>query len=251
MSFMQAKIISIILFFLLTLHSVAQVYDSTRNNLPPLSELTTDKCKIIYIDGYKYLQRDFSKVLDAFYHTEPGDSSEEAMENRQRLADYSKPHPSVETLEFFFKEAAREFDVPVYLLEVIGEVESNWTQFGGPSIDQGYGIMHLVQINNAYQQPIDEAASLLKLNRKTLREDARQNIRGAAALIAKYAGDKREQFTTYVEWAPSVKKFIGFHDALLEEMEWNEYLKILYNGCNSLTLWGERVKISPQPTRYK
>jgi hypothetical protein len=244
------KIILLIVSYFL-LQRVAAQEERQQNNslsLPPLSELSTDSCKVIYIDGYKYLQRDFTRVLAAFYHTEPNDSSLEAKKRRKRLAAYNKPHPSVETLEIFFQEAAQEFDVPVYLLKAIGKHESNWTQAEGPGIEAdigGWGIMSLKDCWSCHT--LAEAAALLNLSPKELKENARQNIRGGAALLAKYAGLERKNFTTYEEWIPTLKKISGLTFEDTQMMSANAYLDVLYKGCNSLTLWGERVKIEPQP----
>ncbi len=84
-----------------------------------------------------------------------------------------------------FKDAADEFRVPQALLEAIGYLENNWIQIG-PSIDKGWGIMHLV--DNDYSHTLIEAARLLGLDPQVLKDDPGQNIRGAAALLASYAG---------------------------------------------------------------
>lgn len=235
--------------FLINYTSFAQEQDTIKNNFPPLSEITIDKCNVIYINGYKYLQRDFTKTLDSFYHADPGDTSEEAIEHRRKLESYAKPNPSVETLKIYFSDAAKEFQVPIYLLEAIGQVESNWTQAVGPTIDQGWGIMHLVQNTDCHT--LDEAAALLKVSQQVLKDDAKQNIRGAAALLAKYAGSKRKNFSAYEEWAPALKKISGLSSDYTQTLSLKAYLNVLYKGCDSLTLWGERVKINPQPKKNK
>jgi len=70
-------------------------------------------------------------------------------------------------------------------LKVIGKIENNWTQVV-PSIDRGWGIMHLVE--NDYCNTLLEASDLIGISKQILKDDQFQNIRGAAALLAKYAG---------------------------------------------------------------
>src|SRR5438876_11804459 len=50
------------------------------------------------------------------------------------------------TITESFAVAARHWGVPVQVLMAVGYVESHWEQRGGePSLDHGYGIMHLVE----------------------------------------------------------------------------------------------------------
>lgn len=120
----------------------------------------------------------------------------------------SKPHPAVATVNQYFEDAAAEFEVPVEILKTIGQIENNWTQMG-PSIDQGWGIMHLVQ--NNYCNTLHEAAELLRLSDQILKDDARQNIRGAAALLRHYFNRQQPALPAVLpeHWYPAVKKFSG------------------------------------------
>jgi hypothetical protein len=160
----------------------------------------------------------------------------------------SVPHPNVNTIRKYFKDASEEFDVPISILFAIGQIENNWTQIG-PTIDQGWGIMHLVK--NSYSNTLDEAAQLLGLNSQVLKDDAKQNIRGAASLIAKYAGEKRKEYSSYEEWYPAMKKFSGLINDQIQEMQLKEYKRVLYQGVQSKTLWGEEIHLSPQSKIYR
>ena len=79
-----------------------------------------------------------------------------------------------------FRDAAAEFDVPVSLLMAIGQVENNWTQLG-PTIDGGWGIMHLVE--NHHTNTLADAAELLGVDVELVRNDPRTNIRGTEQLM--------------------------------------------------------------------
>jgi hypothetical protein len=160
--------------------------------------------------------------------------------------DYlSKPHPTVNTLKTYFLQASNEFGVPVEILEAIGQIESNWTHIG-PSIDKGWGIMHLVQ--NEYVDTLNEAARLLNVDQQILKDDAQQNIRGAAALIALYAGEARKSFTKLEDWLGAVAQFSGLFDSDLQKMQARNYYKKIKAGGVSSTLWGEQIVLNPNPT---
>lgn len=155
----------------------------------------------------------------------------------------SQSHPKVATLHSYFNEAANEFDIPVEILEAIAKVESNWTQIG-PGIDKGWGIMHLV--DNSYCNTLIEAAELLNLNPQILKDNAKHNIRGMAALIAHYAKNKREEIQKLEDWFNMLKPVTGLVNEDLRELQVYEYFKVIVEGCISSTLWDEEIIIKGQ-----
>jgi N-acetyl-anhydromuramyl-L-alanine amidase AmpD len=106
------------------------------------------------------------------------------------------------------RAAASEFHVPVSLLLAISYGQTRWERPGdSPSIDGGYGLMDLtartfpardwrgttvwpgartVTLARTHYT-LQEASQLLHVSAATLRISDRQNIRGAAALLAHYA----------------------------------------------------------------
>ncbi len=158
--------------------------------------------------------------------------------------DYlSRPHPDLATLSDYFAAAAQEFGVPAELLMAIGRVENNWTQIG-PSIDQGWGIMHLV--DNSYEATLVAAAALLDLDAQTLKDSPRENIRGAAALLAEYACEERAGFDL-AHWFDAAAHFSALGDADLEDMQARRYFEVLREGSTSTTLWGETLTLAAHP----
>jgi|GEM_PF-6366578 len=151
-----------------------------------------------------------------------------------------RPAPSVSTLKKYFARASLEFGVPTELLEVVGQIENNWAQVG-PSIDQGWGIMHLVQ--NNYCDTLGDAANLLGVSEQTLKDNAEANIRGGAALIAYYAGKDRKVFREFSDWAPALAKFSGLVSPELREAQAENYLQTLAQGVRSQTVWGEEIRV--------
>ena len=104
--------------------------------------------------------------------------------------------------------AAREFGVPARLLLAISYNETRWERLGdSPGVDGGYGLMNLTARTFPAQDgrgdparpaprtitlakthyTLNEAARLLHVSAMTLKTNQRQNVRGAAALLARYA----------------------------------------------------------------
>ena len=224
---------STLLSFLVLLTTLFSEKVSAQN---PLTFLNTP-VKTVNIKGEKYLQRDMTKyVLNVSSNINP--AYKENDEELQWLKYLNRPHPAVETIEHYFQDAAKEFNVPVELLKVIGYVESNWTQ-RGPTIDLRWGIMGLGE--NNYCHTLKDAADLIKLPVQTLRDNAKQNIRGAAALISSYAKSSGKTYNSLEDWFDVLKKFTGHYTKEIREMAVETYYNKLNEGVNSRTLWEQKI----------
>ncbi|MBA4124485.1 MAG: hypothetical protein H0X72_18745 [Acidobacteria bacterium] len=81
------------------------------------------------------------------------------------------------SLERAFEKAAVEFGVPSELLKTIAYSETHFDNHKGePSIDNGYGVMHLADNNE--NQSLNRAAATLQVPADVLKKDDWQNIRG-------------------------------------------------------------------------
>jgi hypothetical protein len=86
------------------------------------------------------------------------------------------------TITESFRIAARHWAVPVEILMGVGYVESHWEQRGGePSLDRGYGIMHLVEGPGG---TLERSAELTGLSEDAIRTTAFANIEAGAALLS-------------------------------------------------------------------
>lgn len=209
------------------------------STLVPAQDFVEKPVTKMIIQGDVYLQRDVTDILG----TVTSNTSDEDFSNNDYILwqQYlSRPNPSVETIHKYFQKAAVEFGVPVEILEAIGQVENNWTQMG-PSIDRGWGIMHLV--DNDYCKTLNEAAQLINSKTQVLKDDAEQNIRGAAALLAKYAGNNRKKNTQLEDWFDAVKQFSGLISDDLRELQAEEYYKVIRDGNVSTTIWNETITL--------
>ncbi len=215
-----------------------------------IDELLDRPLHTTVVDGDIFLQRDLTDYLNLTLG-EPNANSDDVKsdishDNVLLVRSYfMRPHPSVSTMRKYFDRAAAEFGVPVELLMIVGQIESNWTQIG-PSIDQGWGVMHLVQ--NTYCNTLGEAALLIGVPGQILKDDAEQNIRGAAALIAQYAGADRAKFRELADWLPALAKFSGLINPELREMQARNYLETLSEGVSAGTVWGEVIVVEKMKT---
>ncbi len=197
--------------------------------------------RIISEEGDVFLKKDLSYILETVI--ENTDDKIFRDEDYYSWHKYlNSPHPSVATLEKYFESASSEFGVPVELLRAIGQVENNWTQIG-PSIDRGWGIMHLVE--NDYCNTLARASELLKLPASVLKDDARQNIRGAAALLSEYADEMSINRLIIENWLEPLKKFSGLINDTLSTEQALRYYEILEKGVTSRTNWEEEIIIMP------
>lgn len=81
-----------------------------------------------------------------------------------------------------FEQAEQEFHVPGVLLKALCYMEGRLSNSNGqPSIDYGYGCMHLVK--NAHDDLLDRAARELGVDAKQIILDMPTNIRGGAVLL--------------------------------------------------------------------
>ncbi len=147
---------------------------------------------------------------------------------------------TIEETRGMFRDAAVEFNVPQILLEAIGYLENNWIQIG-PSLDRGWGIMHLVE--NNYCNTLGEAAALIGVDPQVLKDDPRQNIRGAAALLAVYAGQVTSTPESMDGWFQAASKFSGLISQELRDQQARSYFSIVEKGVNERTVFNSVLEI--------
>lgn len=143
-----------------------------------------------------------------------------------------------------FQAASTEFDVPVDLLLAVGYVETRWTHNAGlASIDGGWGVMHLVR--NEYADTLGEAAALLAVDVETVKSDATANIRGAAALLRRHAGDLPP--AGLEGWTDALLHLAALYDVPTSALQVRTYYETLRAGAQAVTAAGERLEVKPQP----
>ncbi len=155
----------------------------------------------------------------------------------------SGPHPDKAALEAAFEQAASDYGVPAAILKAVAFQESRWVH-SGPTIDYGYGIMHLV--NNGYSRTLLEAAAITGLSVEELKTGPIENIRGGAALIARYAAETVGKPETLEDYWEALKRFSG----LLKETQAKqaqEYYRIMADGAAATNNLGMEINLAPVP----
>lgn len=131
--------------------------------------------------------------------------------------------------------AAREFQVPEAVLLAVSYNLTRWQDHdGAPSMSGGYGPMHLTHVNwlprfdergdgtgrrvdvrgDRSLHTLDLAARLLHVSLGTLERNPAQNIRGGAALLARYARATTGRIPAAPgEWYGAVAAYSGSRDA--------------------------------------
>jgi hypothetical protein len=105
--------------------------------------------------------------------------------------------------------------------------------------------MHLVK--NNYADTLGRAAELLGVDEQRLKDDARLNILGAAAVMADAAGKRSRRFTRPEDWFDAAKVLSALIDDELRQLQAEDYFQRLADGVSSNTLWGEKIVLPRRP----
>jgi N-acetyl-anhydromuramyl-L-alanine amidase AmpD len=168
------------------------------------------------------------------------------------------------------RAVAREFSVPVDLLLAISYDESRWQERTvSPSVDGGYGLMNLtartfpaddgrgdpsrpaprtVTLSKTHYT-LDEAAHLLRLPVGTLKQSQRENIRGAAAVLARYARelDGGSLPAALGGWYAPVAEYSGDTTSQLARSFADDVFRTLRRGASLTTTDGQVMYLRPAP----
>lgn len=144
-----------------------------------------------------------------------------------------------------FQEAAIQYDVPVEVLLTISYAENRWNDHGGrPSIDNGYGLMHLVE--NPQAQTLTLAAELTGAPPERLRRNRAANIRGGAAILrawADEAGMTASERGDVNAWYPVVARYSNARDRSVAADYADQVFGFLAGGLSSEAVTGEVIEV--------
>ncbi|MBH8597669.1 peptidoglycan recognition family protein [Thermoactinomyces sp. CICC 10523] len=169
-----------------------------------------------------------------------------------------------------FASAAREFKVPEEILLSVSYNVSLFEQHDGkPSVSGGYGLMHLTDVDpaklrrngkdeaarltvkevsqNLGLHTLKTAAALLGESPERLKQDPRQNIRGAAALLAQYARQTTGEVPSEIgDWYGAVAKYSGSSEADVALDFADQVFDTINQGVERTTTSGQQVKLRPE-----
>ncbi|ALG13834.1 N-acetylmuramoyl-L-alanine amidase [Kibdelosporangium phytohabitans] len=184
-----------------------------------------------------------------------------------------------------FSAAAAEFGVPESVLLGVSYLESKWdTNAGTPSTSAGYGPMHLTDVRTANPggthhddgtedprgddsrpplapQPgppvepvpqlltVDQASALTGAPTADLRSNAKQNIRGGAALLAKYQKGIGVTSDNPADWYGAVARYGGAGDTGAAATFADEVFATINTGADRVTDDGQHVRLAATPVQ--
>ncbi|HEX8461795.1 MAG TPA: family 10 glycosylhydrolase [Segetibacter sp.] len=201
--------------------------------------------KTISANGDVFLQRDMTQYLQANVSQAPNVKPSEVDHGHDHkdamLRTFlNRPQPNIITLNKYFNQAASEFSVPVSILKASAQVQSNWAQVS-ESMYGSWGIMGLVE--NQFVQQISKASLLLHVSANDIKNDAKTNIRAAAALLAFYKNGTPA--ATLEDWFEPVKSLTGLWDPAMKNELAVRIYDVMKTGSKTVSLWGEIISIEP------
>lgn len=147
-----------------------------------------------------------------------------------------------------FEQAAREFGVPSALLETICYMEGRLSdQNGDPSVDDGFGCMHLVK--NKRVDTLDQVAGELKIGVDQLKLNLAENIRGGAALLrddALQLSSAHKLPDNLANWYGAVAAYSNSTTRSTALLYANRVYALLRRGFRAPADGGEMVTLAPQ-----
>lgn len=251
---------TIVLVFTVSFSAMAQVKRSNEDLIKLADKhLSSPIKKLVYGNGDVFLQRDMNDFLsntdrDRKAAIEKQNQSAKTQgvvieydhgdDGHENLAEIlNRPHPSVATTEKYIDDAAAEFKVPAIILKAAAQVQSNWAQTGA-SFYGSYGMMGLIESHNVKQ--ITLAASLTNLSADDIKNEAKANIRAAAALLAYYQKGKPTS-NNLADWFEATRDLTGLIDEEMKTSLATSFYNVIKNGSKTVSLWREIIQIDAQP----
>jgi hypothetical protein len=143
------------------------------------------------------------------------------------------------------REAAKEFGVPVALLQAIAYAETRWhphvakgrlRRNGEPAVEVeahngmplSYGIMGL-RDDRHFGHSLVQGAALVRVAPALAASDTRSNIRAAAALLASY-GAPKDARSPLEDWEPALARYSGIPQRAVAQIYSFEVLSAIREG---------------------
>lgn len=150
-----------------------------------------------------------------------------------------------------FRDASARWGVPLEVLMAVGYAESHWEQRPGePSIDGGFGVMHLVEGQGGTLQ---QASQLTGVSQDRLKTSASANIEGGAAILNSIS--QRLHASKMAPggasgWYAVVAAYSGAADAGVAASYAQQVFAFISSGVTATLSSGERVVLQARPGVY-
>jgi N-acetyl-anhydromuramyl-L-alanine amidase AmpD len=168
-----------------------------------------------------------------------------------------------------FAAASKEFGVPEKILLAVSYDETRWEQHNGePSTDGGYGVMHLTDLppgvgagdaadSPTTAEPSDgyipatrtllAAAAMIGVSPDALKTDPIQNVRGGAAVLARFARDLLGSTpTNEADWYGVVARYFGSPDRAASLAFADTVFDTIQRGVSAVTSDGQVVTLEAE-----
>lgn len=156
--------------------------------------------------------------------------------------------PAPPTLTTAITAAAERFGVPAPLLTAVCYLEGRLTDHGGaPSVDGGYGCMHLVR--NDHADTLGRAATLLRVPESALRTDLATNVAGGAAVLRDDARSLGLAPSGLADWYAPLAVYSGARTRGVATMYADAVYRVLGTGLTAVAQTGETVRLAPMDVR--
>ncbi|HTK11504.1 MAG TPA: N-acetylmuramoyl-L-alanine amidase [Ktedonobacteraceae bacterium] len=161
---------------------------------------------------------------------------------------FVQPTLATSHLASLFRQVADEFSVPQPLLLAICQQEGRLSMnAGAPSIDGGYGCMHLVK--NKRANTLDLAAKHLSVHSARIRYDLATNLRAGAWLLHQDAlqlSTTHTLPTTLSGWYAAVARYSLASTPSIARMYADALYHLLNTGFQARASNGELITLTPQ-----
>jgi len=177
-------------------------------------------------------------VIEANAQNALSNNDDEQMNNRSYLIKY-------------FNDASKEFNIPIEILEGIAFIESHWVQIiptnnGENNMPPAYGIMGL-RNDEWFGYSLNDAAKLIHVIPEKLKTDVQANIRGASALLKKYADEEisktGKKLNKLEDWKNILEKYSGIPQSKVSQLYSRDIFYIISKGYDKFGIKINKVKI--------
>jgi len=189
----------------------------------------------------------------------------EDFEREAKIAEFTKKMQGA-NYPALFEKAAKEFNVPVQILEGISFAETRWEHFIWPpgetvspenGMPRPYGIMSLWD-NDFFGHNLVDAAKLIGKTSDDLKNDPLNNMRGAAAFLRQlYDKTPKPEGTAEGElesWRYAMADYTGIPDPDLKHQHALDIFEYLSQGYNEFGIKFDAVpnlKLEPMRAEVK
>jgi len=152
------------------------------------------------------------------------------------------------TVQQAFTQASQQYGVPVAILQALCYMEGRLSQHGGsPSIDNGFGCMHLVK--NQTADTLDQAAKDLNVSTQQLKTDMATNILGGADILHQDAIETSATHTlptSLAGWSDAIARYSNATVPSTAQLYVNGLYQIINSGFSAQADDREIITLAPQ-----